>query len=90
MPSAAQHEAEENLFDKVDSAVTLIESGHESRSEWNFIRALNNHLINKKQSCELSIEEESILELIVPVINKYGNLDPKGVEQDPTLANKRD
>ena len=63
----------------------LIDSGHESRREWDIIRYINNKLVKKYQEGTISSKQKRILEMIQPIIEKYGQMDPRGVEQDASL-----
>jgi hypothetical protein len=67
-----------SVEEKVEACLDLIDSGHESRSEWQYIRKLNNYLMNK---CNLSSREERILRTIQPIMEKYGQMSPLKTEQ---------
>jgi hypothetical protein len=84
-PERCPHEMD-TIEDKVEAACDLIDSGHESRHEWNLIRKLNNELVRRKQMGRLGKRGEKLLEMMAHVINKYGNEDPRGVEFDPENA----
>lgn len=66
------------IEEKVEAALDLIDSGHESRAEWCFIKALNNFLMKKDK---LTPRQEKILRTIQPIIEKYGQMSPSKVEQ---------
>lgn len=85
LPEKPVEDHKQSLEEKAESACTLIESGHESRKEWNFIRKLNEMLMDKKHNGMLSEREQSLLKLIAPTINKHGMLDSRGVQLDPEL-----
>ena len=73
------------LIDRVHSAIKMVESGHDSRAEWKFLRRLNNKLHRLKR--ELTRSERNILKMIQPVMDKHGWSDPTGVEKDLELIN---
>jgi len=68
-----------SIEEKVRAACELIDSCHESRKEWQLIRKLNNYLMRKKNRTK---RQESILRMMQPTIEKYGQYAPEGVEQD--------
>ena len=72
--------------EKCHYAMELIDSGHDSKKEWEFLKALNNELHRRKKKGKLGKRGKSLLKLIAPVINKYANQDGKKVTQDPSLA----
>lgn len=78
VPSPAPDPCHVPLEEKVKQAICLIDSGHESREEWQWLRRLNNHLMRKDK---LSAREEKILRAIQPVMEKYGANSPYKVEQ---------
>jgi hypothetical protein len=86
VPPKGQQEEHECLEERVESCCELIESAHESREEWDFIRSLNNKLVRLKRANKLNDRGHKILEMIAPIINKYGNQDPRYVERDIELA----
>ena len=86
-PAPCGHKTD-TLEDKIEAACDLIDSGHESRHEWNFIRALNNELAKRKQKGRIGKRGERLLEMMAHIINKYGEEDSRGVEFDPEYATK--
>lgn len=65
--------------ERIQDALELIYSGHESRSEWEFIRRVNNYLMKKEK---LNEREKNILAMIQPCIKKHGMASGSKVEQD--------
>lgn len=88
MPKPGCCDKPDTLEDKVEAACDLIDSGHESREEWDFVRALNNELVKRKQKGRLGPRGAKLMEMMAKVINKYADEDPRGVDQDPELAMK--
>lgn len=76
--------------ESIRRALDLVESGHESATEWNMIRNLNNKLMRKYRRGTISPRELSVLRMMQPIIEKYGQFDPEGVEQDATLHSSVD
>jgi hypothetical protein len=87
MPKPGGH-TPDTIEERAEAACDLIESGHESRKEWDFIRALNNELVQRKKSGRICGRGTALLELIAPAINKHGMRDPRGVDVDPEMAMK--
>lgn len=92
MPEGRMHPddsryAEPSLEEKVQHYLDLIDSGHESQREWDFIKKLNNKLTHCYQMGKLQegSKQLRILKMIQPIIEKYGQMDPEGVEQDASL-----
>jgi len=82
-PAPKREEVRPSLSERVDEALELIDSGHESRREWTFIRNLNNKLCKRDK---LSTKLQRILEKIQPIIYKYGNTDTDHkIESKPEL-----
>lgn len=67
---------EETIRDACD----MIESGHDSRQEWNLIRNVNNHLMKKPK---LNKRQANILLMIQSIIDKYHTMDDNKVIRDP-------
>jgi len=72
-----------SVEEKVRAACELIDSGHESRTEWQLIRRLNNYLVRRKDN--LTDRQRNVLLMIQPIIEKYGQYAPDGVLQDPSI-----
>lgn len=68
-----------SVEERVQDAIDLIDSGHESRSEWEFLRRVNNYLMKKPK---LSDREKNVLALIQPCMKKHGMASGSKVEQD--------
>lgn len=54
--------------ERVNSAIELCQSGHESREEWELLRKVNNHLSKKKS---LSNREKRVLAKIAAFLQKH-------------------
>lgn len=80
-----------SVEEKVRDACDLIESGHDSREEWNLIRNINNHLMKKEH---LNKRQANILLMIQEIIDKYHRMDDNKVIRDPhkiaVLKGKKD
>lgn len=77
-----------SIEEKVEAALDLIDSGHESRREWCYIKCLNNYLMRQEK---LSPRQEKILMQIQPIMEKYGQMSPTKTEQKAeytTVTNK--
>ena len=74
-----------SLEEKVEYALEVIDSGYESTTEWNYIRRLNNILTKRYREGTISQSHLRVLKKMQAIIEKYGQLDPRGVEQDATL-----
>lgn len=68
-----------SVEERIQDALDMIDSGHESRSDWEFIRRVNNCLMKKPK---LSTREKDILAMIQPCIKKHGMASGSQVEQD--------
>lgn len=71
--------------ERIERAMELVDSGHESKDEWKFLRWVNNSLTRKYQEGRINKREVAILKKIQPIMEKYGMLDPEGIEQDASL-----
>lgn len=78
-PTKVAPEYKNDIEDKVQKALYLIDSGHESEQAWNFIRHINNCFMAKPKLCP---KEQRILDSIQPIIEKYGQHDSRGVALD--------
>lgn len=76
-----------SLEEKVRDCLECIESNEDSRKEWEFIRTLNNKLMKKKRK---GSRATNLLEMIAPVIEKYGPKDPNGVLDDAKYSSVRE
>ena len=84
--SSTPARVEESPEDRLNRALELIDSGHESAAEWKMVRNLNNKLMRKRERGSISDRELNALQLLQPMIEKYGQFDSDhGVEQDPSL-----
>lgn len=72
-----EHRRHRSVEERVRDAVELIDTGYNSEVEWDMIRRLWNYLCACKQHTE---RQRRILEMIKPVMEKYGKLDHRGVE----------
>jgi len=75
-----------SLEEKLADAMEMIESGHDSTKDWEFLKAINNKLHAKKKCGKCSKRELKILKLIAPTINKHANKDGDKITLDPSLA----
>lgn len=69
-----------SIEERVRAACELIDSGHESRKEWLLLQKLNNYLMRRKD--RLTERQANVLQMVQPMIEKYGQNSPEGVEQD--------
>ena len=78
-----------SIEEKVEAALDLIDSGHESREEWCFIKKLNNYLMRLDK---LNPRQERILNQIQPIMEKYGQMSSSKTEQkaEHTTVTNRD
>jgi len=70
-----------SIEERVRECILAIESGEDSKREWELIKKLNNELMRHSR---LSPRAKNVLRLIKPIIDKYGLMDSDKVEQDPT------
>jgi hypothetical protein len=73
--------------EKVKEWIEDVESGRPSRGQWCRLRRLFNCLANSKK---LSPRGRLILEMIEPVMQKYGLMDSKGVDLQATYPFERE
>lgn len=78
-PEKTKKSAGPSVEERVQDALELINSGHESRAEWEFIRRVNNYLMKKSQ---LNSREKNVLAMIQPCIKKHGMQSGSHIEQD--------
>lgn len=71
-----------SLEERVRHACDCIETQSTSPREWDFIRRLNNWLQTEARKRTLRPRERAVLLSLQPVIEKYGLIDPRGVELD--------
>jgi hypothetical protein len=73
----SKHHKKPPLEERIKDMCDLIESGYDSAVEWKTIRKVHNELAKRDKLTE---RQQNILDLIKPVIDKYGNGDPEGIE----------
>lgn len=74
------------LEEKVRECLECIESNEDSMQEWEFIRRLNNKLMSKPKKGQRT---RKLLEMMNPVISKYGKNDPNGVMDSAEFSSAR-
>lgn len=62
-----------SLEEKVEDALDMIESGHESCNEWSFVISLWKKLQHRKKHGNLSRRAEALLHMMAPTINRHGS-----------------
>lgn len=75
-----------SLRDKIECCVEEIESGKVAKKEWEFLRKIFNKLATAKK---LSPAKKQLLAHLEPIMEKYGQLDPDGVELAATYPSER-
>lgn len=83
MPSREQSNAsaceKPSAEEKMREACIMIDSGHESREEWELVKKVNNHLMKLPK---LNKRQANLLKMIQPTIKKYHRLDDEEIIQD--------
>lgn len=74
------------LEERILEAMEMVESGHESTQDWELLRCVWKKLLKAKQAGKLSGRGCDVMELMAPIINKYGQA--YGIQLDPHLAHK--
>ena len=86
-PEQSKRQKKPSFIEKVGEAITMIDSGHESKAEWDFIRCLNNCLMNKKTLTE---KQKKLLKMIQPVLKRYKNITSEEILQDSEKLSEAD
>jgi len=71
--------------DEIEAAIEMVDSGHESREQWKYLRWINNSLVTKYEKGTINRRELKVLKMIQPIMEKYGQLDPEGIKQNARL-----
>lgn len=87
MPTAEQGKSlkKPSLIEKVQEAITMIDSGHDSRAEWDMIQCLNKCLMKKDK---LTKNQAALLKMIQPVLKRYKGITSEKIEQDTDKLQK--
>jgi len=75
-----------SIEQRVRELLEDIDSGHPSAQQWEQVRRLFNKLACKPK---LSKRAENLLRMMEPIIEKYGMMDPKGVDLQATYPFER-
>lgn len=81
----AKEEGKLSIEERVRDAIDMVESGHESRRDWEFLRRLNNAIMKKYNCGKCNERMLNILMTLQPIMEKYGQYDHEGVIQAPEL-----
>lgn len=76
---STKNRAELPIEDQVRHAVTLCDSGHESREEWEFLRRVNNALMKIPK---LNKRQANLLKLITPCLRRHASASGGKIEMD--------
>lgn len=85
-PDTSREQARPNQIEKIREALELIESGHQSRREWAYLKAIWRKLLTLAQHGKLGERGWDAAALIYPCMERYAI--EHGVERDSEIESK--
>lgn len=72
------------IEERIEDAMCLCESGHESQAEWNFLRKVNNYLTKKKN---LNKKQKLILDKVSKFLRQHSSASGGQIDVDSEKVN---